>query len=149
MDYLFNNGRFFDFNNLFNNNFLSDNFRNFNNPLDYFFNNSRNLYWFLNFSSDFNNLFLFNIHIFDNLYGNMDNFFNFLNFNYFNHLLNNFLNWNHLWDLNYSIHNLFNYFLNFDDLWYNSEYLQDIINIDNIHNFSLNHSDNSLIKIQN
>ena len=111
-----------------------NNYRHFNNFLndifnrDYFFNLINIHFW--NFKLHIYNLFYFLYHLlFNNLFNDFFNYFNFGN-------LHNFL------------YNLFYYFLNFDNLRNASEYLQDIINFNNSHDFLSDHSDHSFINVQ-
>lgn len=140
VDYSFNFDNFLHLNNLFNNFLNSNNFRNFfdnlndsfndlwnfNDPFDNFF------YWddFLNYIGNYNWHFKRNINnLFDLFY-----FFNFDNL--FCYLIDG----NNLWNFNNPINNLLNYLLNFNHFRNNSKDFQDIIHIDNTHNFLSDHS---------
>ena len=74
-----------------------------------------------------------------NLFLNLSDFLNLDNF------FNNFLNSHNLWYFHYTIDNLLDDLLNLDHFRDNPKDFQNVINIDNSHNFLVNHTDDSLI----
>lgn len=146
-DFLDNN-RLLNFNNLLLNDFNFYDLGNFNNSFDYLLNDSGNFNDLFSVLRYFYNLLDDVINSLDDFNGNMDNLLDFLNLDNFNWSLDNLLNRNHLRNLNDSVHDLFNNFFDFDDLGDHSEDFQDVININNSHDLSVNHSNNSLIDVQ-
>ena len=134
-----------------NNDFFYDllyfhNFRNFNDSLYHFLNVLGD---FLDhFDHPFNFYYLLHniVHELHNLHWDVDDLFDLLNLRDFNNLLNNLLNWDYLRNFYDSFNHLLDDLLNFNDLGVDSEDLQDVIHIDNIHDFLPNHLDHALIK---
>lgn len=149
MNNLFNDCWLLHFNNFFPDYFLSNKFRDLNNSINNFFNYSWNFDNFFNLSLNSYDLIMMNINIFYNFYWNVNNSFNFNDLRSLNYLFNNLFNWNNLWNFNNSINDFLHNFFNFDNLWDNPKYFQNVINIDNIHNLSINHTNDSFIDIQN
>lgn len=83
-----------------------------------------------------------------NFNGERHSFLDFNNFFNFYYLFDNLLNWNDLRHFNNAFNDLLNNFFDFNDLGDDSEHLQDVINVDNSHDFLINHSDNSLVDFQ-
>lgn len=145
----------FDFNNSLNLNDLFDYFfdcYDFWN-LSYDLNDSLNYLW--NFNNSFDNLFDLNNFFNDvcnndrHLQRNIDDFLYFFDSFNFDNFLSNFVNCNNLRNLDNSIDNLLYNLLNFNNFGYNSEDFEDIVNIDNTHDFLSDHSDNSFIHFEN
>lgn len=131
------------------------NLLNFNNfgYLDYFLNNSFNYFWdfynFLDYTWYFNN---FLNHIINNSYDfnwDMNNFLYFLNSRNLDNFLNNFLDWNYLWNLHKSLSNFLNNLLYLHYLRHNSKNFKYIIYINNSHNLLVDHTNNTLIHFKN
>ncbi len=146
---LFNNHRLFNLYNLLNVNWNLNDFWNLNNS----FHNLLHYSW--NFNDSFNNLLNFNdlfsefVNVLNYLHWNMHNFLYFLNLDDFDDLFNNFFNWNDLRNFNHSLYNLLYNFLNFNDFRNNSEDFKNIIDIDDSHDFLVDHSYDSLIHLEN
>ena len=70
--------------------------------------------------------------------------FNFLDFDNF---LDYFLDSNHFWYFNDSLDNFFHDFFDLNYFLIDSENFENIINIDSIHDFSLNHPDYPLVDL--
>ncbi len=71
--------------------------------------------------------------------------FDLLNFNY---LLNNLLYCDYFWHFYDPINYLLDNFLNLDYLGADSEYFEDIINVDSVYNLGFDHSDDSFIDLK-
>ena len=149
MNYLLHNCWSFYFNNFFFDNLLSHKFWNFYNSIYNLLDNSWNFNNFFNLFFNCYNFIVMNIDIPDNLYWNMDNLFNFNNLWSLNYLLHNLFDWDNLRNLDNSVNYFLNYFFNFDNLGYNSEDFQDIININYVHNLSIDHTDYTFIDVEN
>ena len=80
---------------------------------------------------------------------NIHNPLHFLDLFDFNNLFNDFFNWDNLRHFDNSVNYLLNDLFNFNDFGDNSEDLEDVINVDNTHNFLVDHSNDSLINFQN
>ena len=136
------------FNYLLNYSINSVHFRDFS---DYFNDSvlhNRDLYCFLDDFLNLHYFFLASVH--NNWYfdGYRDSL---LDFNYFldlDYLLNNFLYCNDLRNFHNSIYDFFYYLFNLNYLWYYSKHFKNIVNVDHIHNFLINHSNNSLINFK-
>jgi len=75
----------------------------------------------------------------------MDDLFDFLiSWNFYN-FFNDFFNCDNLWYFNNLFNDFFDNLLNFNNLRYDSEDFENIINADNTHNLLVNHTDNSFI----
>ena len=79
----------------------------------------------------------------------MDNFLNLLILDDLNYLFNDFLNRNDLRYLNDSFNNFLDDFFDLNNLGYNSEDFKNIVDIDNSHDFLVDHSDDSFVHFQN
>lgn len=145
---------FFNFN-VFgvNNNFLHNLL--YLNDFGYFFLERNNNLSFSRYLDDF----LFNGWNLDEFFNDVINYFN--NFNWFmndlldfdvswhlNNFFNVFFNWNDLRYLDDLLHYLLDNSFNFNDSLLYSEDFKDIINADDIKNFLVDHSDNSLVNLQ-
>ena len=126
---------------------MSYKFWNFNNSVNNFFNNSGNFNNLFNFFFNCDNFIMMYINVFNDFNWDMNYSFNLNNLRFFNDLLNNFFDCYNLRNFNNSINNFLNDFFNFNNLWNNSENFQNIIYINDIHDFSINHSNNSLINV--
>lgn len=148
VDNLFKKHRFFDFNNFFLNHLDFYYLWYLNYSLNDFFKDSGHLHYFFSILRYLYNFFNDVIHNFDNFDWYMNDLLDLLDFDYFNWFFNNPLNWNYLWHFNNSIHNFFNNLFNFNNFGYNSKNFQDIIHINNTHDLSIDHSNNSLVNVQ-
>ena len=145
----------FDFNNSFNLDwplFYSFNYlylRNFPNYLHNPLNDLRNFHNLFHYSFNWNHFFHdvrnncgnFQRHIDDLLY--LSNSFDFNNF------LDNFFNWDNLRNFYDSIYDFLNNLFHFHNLRNNSKHLENVVNIDNAHNFLVNHSNDAFIDFEN
>lgn len=148
VDNLFNNHRFFNLNNLLLDHLDLDNLGDFNNPLDNLLDNSWDLNNLLSVLRYFDNFLNNVVNNLDDLNGDMNDLFNFLNLDDLDWFLNDSFNGDDLRNLNHSIYDLFNYLLNFNDFGDNSEDFQDIVNTDNSHDLSIDHTNDSLINVK-
>lgn len=149
INYLFHNSWFFNFNYLLSDDLYLNDLWNLNNSLDYFLDDPGHFNDFLSVLRDFNNFFNDIVNYSDHLYRNMDDFLNFLHLYNFNWLLHNPFNRNHLRNLYHPVNNLLNNLFNFHDFGNNSENFQDVVDINDSQNFSIDHSNDSLINIKN
>ena len=145
VDHLPHHYRLLNFNYFFNNSINSMHFGHFSNHFDNSILDSRYFDCFLNNFFNSYHLLLASINDnwnFDWYWNSLFNLDDFLDFNYF---LNNFFN-NH--DLR-NFHDFFNDFLhdffNFNNFGNNSKHFEDVINIYNVHDFLIDHSNNSLV----
>ena len=103
--------------------------------------------------------FLFNSWHLDELFNDVINYFNnfdwlvndLLDFDvswHLNNFFNVFFNWNDLRYFDDLLYYLLDNPFNFNDSFLNSEDFKDIINADDIKNFLVDHSDNSLVNLQ-
>ena len=79
----------------------------------------------------------------------IDDSFDFFDPFYFNNFFGDFLHCDNLRYFNNSVNNFLYNFFNFNDLWNNSEDLEDVINFNNTHDFLSDHSNNSFIHLKN
>ena len=79
----------------------------------------------------------------------MDNLFDFLDLGNLNDLFGDLFNWDDLGNFNNSINDLLDDLFDLNDLGNNSEDLQDIVNVDNTHNFLVDHTNDSFVDLQN
>ena len=138
----------FDFNWNFNSLFNFNNFRYFTNNFDDFFYNFRYFNDSLFDPWNFNEL--FNHKSFEswNLNGNIDGILNdFVLFD-FDWSLDSSFDFNNSGDFNDFFNNFFDDFFYFNDFGGDSVYFKDIIDINNVHNFLSNHSNDSLIYLR-
>ena len=149
IDNFLNNSGFFDLNDSFFNNGHFHQFGDFNNSFHDLFDHFGYFHDLFSVLRYFNNFFNDVVDSLNDFDGHMHNFFNFLNFDNLNWFFNDSFNGDNLGHFNDSIDDLFNDLFDFDDLGDNSEDLQDIVNIDNSHDFGIDHSDNSFIDVQN
>ena len=148
VDDLLNSDRSIDFNNLLNNLLDSLKLGNLLNDFNDSVLDGGNFHWFLDDSLDMNNLVLDRID--NDWYLNRNwnlflNFPNFLNFDYFFH---NFFDSYNLRNLHDTVNNFFNNFFNFDNFRDNSEDLQDVVNVDNSHDFLVDHANDTFVNLK-
>lgn len=149
MDNLLNDSWLFYFNYFLSNDLLCNKFWNLDNSVYDFLNNSWHFNNSLCFSFDNDDLVVMDINIFDDFNWNMNYFFNFNYLSLFNDFFHYFLNRYDLWNFNNSVNYFLHYFFNFDDLGDDSENFKNIININDIHNLSVNHTNDSFIDVKN
>lgn len=135
----------FNFHDLLDDSVNCMHFRNLSDHLDYPVLDSWNFNSFLDDLLNWNDLLLTGV----NDYWHLDrDWYSLLDLNYFFHLYNflyNLLDRYDLGNLNDSIHNLLNNLLHFNNFRNDSENFKDVIDVDNIHNFLVDHTNNSLI----
>lgn len=111
MDNFLNDCWFFYLNYLLSDNLLGNKFRNLDNSINNFFDNSWYFNYLLCLFLNNNDSIVVNINIFYNLNWDMHNFLYFHNLRSLNNFLHNLFNWNYLRNFNNSVYNLFNNFL--------------------------------------
>ncbi len=131
-----------------NNNFDSDYFWNFDDSFYDLFNDSWNFNWLLDFSFNNNNFVMIDIDVFIDLDWDVNDFLDFNNLSLLNDSFDNLLDWHDLRNFNDSVNNFLDNFFDLNNLRDNSEDFKNIVNVDNIHNFCIDHTDNSLIDIE-
>lgn len=148
VDDFLNNDWFFNLYYLFLDYFDFHNLGNFYHSLNNLFDNS----WYFNYLfgvlRNFDNFLDNVINCLNNLDRNMDDLLNLLNFHNFHGSFNNSFYRDNLRNFNHSIHNFLDYLFYFNDLGNHSKDFQDIININNSHDFSIDHTNDSFINIQ-
>ncbi len=140
-----NSYRFLNFNDLLDNSVNSMHFGHFSNHFDYSVLHSGYFNRLFNNLFDSNHLLLTRVNNNRNFYWHWDSLFNLNNLLDFNNFFNDFLNRHDLRNFYYSFNDFLHNFFNFNDFRNNSKDFQDVIDIDNIHNLLINHSNNSLI----
>jgi len=148
IDDSFNYGWLFNFNYLLPNNFYFNDFGDLDNSFNYLLDDSGYFHNFFSILGYFNNLFNDVVNYLNNFHWHMDDLFNFLDLDHLNWLFNDSFNWDDLRNFNDSFNNLFNNFFNFNNFGDYSENFQNIVYINNSHNFSIDHSDDSLVNIK-
>ena len=139
----------FDFNWNLNSLFNFNNFRYFTNNFDYFLDNFRHFDDSFLDSWNFNQLFYHKSFKSWNLNRNIDSVLDdFVLFD-FNWSFDSSFDFNDSWDFNDFFDNFFDNFLYFNDFRGDSINFKDIININDVHNFLSDHSDDSLVNLRN
>jgi hypothetical protein len=132
---LYNGGDFMDLGNL-------------DHSFDDLLNHTWHLHNLLDNFLDFNNLFDHIVDVSDDLNRNVHDLLDLLHLDNFNDLLDNLLDGNDLRNFNDPLNHLLHDLLHLHDLGHNPEYFKDIIDVDNTHNFLIDHSDNALVHLE-
>ena len=141
------NNRLLYLNYSLDNNFNLYYFRHLNSSLHYFLNNFRNLDNFFYHLFKFYNLLNNSVHILDHFNRDMNNFFDLFHSCICHQFLNNLLNWNYYWHLNYSFHYFFYDFWHLNNLVIDLEAPQDIFDIYAIYNLFVYHGNHRFINL--
>ena len=78
----------------------------------------------------------------------MNNSLDLLDFRDLNDFLHNLLDWDNLGNLDNSLHHFLDYLFDLDYFCVHSEYLQNIVDVDNIKNLFSDHFDNTFVEFQ-
>jgi len=144
----FDNCGLFDLNNLLLNNSDLNDLGDLNNSLYYFLNDFGNLNNLFGILRDFDDLFDDVVHDFDDLNGHVNNLLDLLDLDDLNRLFDDSFDGDNLRNFNDSVNDFFDNLFDFNDLGNDSENLEDIVNIDNAHDFSVDHANDSLIDVK-
>ena len=142
-----NNSVFLD--NLFNHSIHFNDFGNLSNEFNMPLSDTWDLHYFLYDLFNRNNLLHNVVNYFGNLNWNINNLLDLPNLFDFDDLLNYFFNWHNLRNFNDSVYDLLNYLLHLYYLGHDSEYLENIVHVDDTHNLLVDHSNNPLIHLRN